>query len=383
MNLPTLGDLPNISGKSVLVRGDLNVPLTSDEGQVCIADDFRIRAILPTLHWLVEGGAQVTVCSHLGRPKGKIVPDLSMAPIKERIRSFIPEVEVMENLRFDSREEANSEEFVRELIAGFDCYVNDAFGSSHRAHASIVGPPRYLPSAAGVTLANEVGQLSILMESPPRPYVAVVGGSKVSDKLGLLKSLVTKVDKVLVGGGMCFTFFAALGQGVGDSLLEPELVEDCKVILASGKIVLPVDIATLPTSEPFGRSGGQVSPSYVERFAHMERFVPVGSRGLDIGPNSVELFSEELAKAKAILWNGPMGVFEDPRLSAGTFAIAKAVANSSAFSVVGGGDSAAALRAAGLEKCVTHLSTGGGASLELLEYGDLVGLEALRNAKWS
>ncbi len=374
MYLPQLQDLGDVRSKRVLVRSDLNAPMVERSGKWVVADDFRIRSALPTFRWLLDRGAEVVTCSHLGRPKGSMDPKFSMAPVQELLSTLLPEVAVMENLRFNPGEESNSEEFAKELVDGFDFFVSDAFGAAHRKHASIVGPPKYLPSVAGKVLAEEVEMLAKLLEEPMRPFVSVMGGSKVSDKLGLLSSLLAKVDTVLVGGGMCFTFLAAQGFPVGESMVEPDMIESCRAMLATGKIVLPSDIVGLAESEPFGRSGGTAEPKI---FSHG---VPEGFKGLDIGPSSVERFSTVLATAKTILWNGPMGVFEDPRLNSGTFAIAKAVATSDSYSVVGGGDSAAAIVECGLEGSVSHLSTGGGASLEFIEKGDLPGLKALRDA---
>ncbi len=376
MNIPVLEDLGDLKNKNVLVRSDLNVPLRYDEhGNVTIADDFRIRASLPTVEWLLEQGAKVTLCSHIGRPKGKAQAKYSMAPVRQYIQAKYPSVSVMENLRFNPGEEGNDPGFVQELIAGQDAYVDDAFGASHRAHASIVGPPRFLPSAAGRLLAREFEVLAGLLEDPKRPFVAIIGGAKVSDKLALLEAMVSKVDKLLIGGAMAYTFMAAQGHRVGDSLFEPDRIESCRRILDSGASVLvPVDSKILASSERFGR--GVIGAEALVQGGD----VPDGYRGLDIGPETIALFQGAIAGAKTILWNGPMGVFEDQRFSEGTFSIARAVADSDAFSVVGGGDSAAAIDEAGLSSEISHLSTGGGASLELLEKGDLPGLAALRDA---
>lgn len=374
--LPTLEELGDLSGKRVLVRADLNVPLAGEGDERVVADDFRIRAVLPTLRWLSERGARLTVCSHLGRPKGKD-ERYSIAPVARRLRELLGdvEVEVLENLRFDPRETANDPTFVDELVASQDCYVNDAFGACHRAHASVVGPPSRLPSAAGRLVVREVEVLSGLLDEPARPFVAVIGGAKVSDKLGVLRALAPKVDALFIGGGMCFTFFLAEGRPVGDSLVEEGLVEECRSLLAEvPRLVLPEDFLTLASDQPFGRdaAGGEVEVA--------SGGVPVGRRGLDVGPATVARWAEELASAKTVLWNGPLGVFEDPRFAGGTRAVAEAVGRSGAFSVVGGGDSVAAIRSMGLEASVSHLSSGGGASLELIELGDLPGLAALRDS---
>ncbi len=372
MRLPQLEDLPDPAGKAVLVRADLNVPLRQTPQGTEVADDFRIRASLPTIRWLLDAGARVTVCSHLGRPKGAYDERYRMEPVRRRLQELVPGVEVMENLRFDPGEEKNDPAFVDRLVAGQDLYVNDAFGSAHRAHASVVGPPSRLPSAAGRLLAKEVEALSRLLEGPDRPYVAVVGGAKVSDKLGVLKALLPRVDALLVGGGMCFSFFAAMGEEVGDSLVEPAFVDTCKELLEGpGRIVLPTDTIAVPADATLGPEG----TGEVRSFG---RSVPGGWKGVDIGPETRQRFAEEIKAAKTVFWNGPMGVFEDPRLRAGTQAVAEAVAASQGFTVVGGGDSAAALELLGLADKVSHLSTGGGASLEFIEKGDLPGLAALR-----
>ena len=369
--LPRLEDLPDPSGKRVLLRADFNVPLSDGR----IDDDMRIKAALPTIEWLQEHGAHVTACSHLGRPKGEPNPEFSMDPVRERLAELAPDVELMENLRFDPGEEDNDPDFVQRLIEGQDLYVNDAFGAAHRSHASVVGPPRHLPSAAGRLLAREVEVLGGLLEDPDRPLVAVLGGSKVSDKIGVIKALLENVDALVIGGGMCFTFLNAMGHDVGDSLLEEDQVDACRELLDSGKrILLPSDVVVLGPDGEIGNpdAGGEVKT--------VERDVPEGWKGVDIGPTTVEEFSAEIAGAGTVFWNGPMGVFEDERFSTGTEEIAKAVAEAKGFTVVGGGDSASALAKFGLDDRVDHLSTGGGASLEFLEQGDLPGLEALRES---
>ncbi len=358
--IPVLEDLPPVEGKRVLLRADFNVPL--NEG--VITDDLRIRAALPTIEWLVDRGAHVTACTHLGRPKGKPDPKYSVEPVRRRLAELAPGVELLENLRYDPGEEGNDPDFVRRLIDGFEVYVNDAFGSSHRAHASIVGPPQFLPSAAGRLLAKEVEVLLGLREHPDRPFVTVLGGAKVSDKLGVIEALLAVVDALAIGGGMCFTFLAAQGHETGDSLLEADQVDECRRFLAAGKpIHLPTDIVALGPNDEVGHFGSDL---------------PAGWKGLDIGPETAGTFSDVILDARTIFWNGPMGVFEDPRFAAGTKTVAQAVADSKGFSVVGGGDSAAAVAQFGYDDDVDHVSTGGGASLELLEQGDLPGLAALR-----
>lgn len=374
-DLPTLEDLPDPGGRRVLLRADLNVPLrTTPSGAIEVADDFRIQALLPTLSWLVERDAQVTVCSHLGRPKGNVVPELSMDPVRRRLLELAPGVEVMENLRFDPGEEANDPSFVDRLVAGQDLYVDDAFGSVHRAHASIVGPPSRLPSAAGRLLAREVAALSRLIETPARPFVAVVGGAKLADKLGLLDALSEKVDALLVGGGMCFTFLAALGHDVGASLVDLDHLASCRRLVHSGhRVVLPIDLVALG---PGGTLGPACPPTgEVRQFG---RDLAVGWRGVDLGPQTVAGFAREIDRAATVLWNGPMGVVEDERFAAGTRGVAEALARCPGFTVAGGGDTVAALGAWGLSGRIGHVSTGGGATLELIEKGDLPGLAALR-----
>jgi phosphoglycerate kinase len=362
VKLPLLEDLPDVAGRRVLLRADFNVPLEGGE----ITDDLRIRAALPTIEWLTGHGATVTACSHLGRPKGKPDERWSMAPVRARLAELAPGVELLENLRFDPGEEAGDPAFVEQLVKGQDLYVDDAFGAAHRAHASIVGPPRTLPSAAGRLLAREVDVLLGVREHPRRPFVAVLGGAKVSDKLGVIDALLSVVDALVVGGAMCFTFLAARGAAIGDSLFEPDQVDTCRGLLERGKpIHLPSDIVALSPA-------GQVA-TYGTR-------LPDGWRGLDIGPGSAAEFADVIADANTVFWNGPMGVFEDERFASGTLAVAHAVADAHGFTVVGGGDSAAALAQFGLADQVDHLSTGGGASLELLELGDLPGLAALREA---
>lgn len=360
--VPQLEDLPDVAGRSVLLRADFNVPLT--DGQ--IDDDLRIRAALPTIEWLQARGARVTACSHLGRPNGAPDPRYSMEPVRRRLSELASGVELLENLRFDAGEEANDPGFVERLVEGHDLYVNDAFGAAHRAHASIVGPPARLPSAAGRLLAEEVEVLGGLLVDPKRPFVAVLGGSKVSDKLGVIEALLDKVDQLLIGGGMCFTFFRAEGKPIGDSLLEEDQVASCQRLLQSGKILLPEDVVALGPGDQVRMVGQRV---------------PDGWKGYDIGPGAAAAFGEVIGDARTVFWNGPMGVFEDPRFEAGTRAVAEACAETRGFTVVGGGDSASALAKFRLDDDIDHVSTGGGASLEFLEQGDLPGLTALRGGR--
>ena len=374
--LPLLGDLPDLDGASVLVRVDFNVPLRPCEGEPSVVtDDFRIRAALPTLEYLVERGASVTACTHLGRPKG--APDVrwELGPVREELARLAPQVELLENLRFDPGETANDPAFVEKLVNSHDAYVNDAFGVSHRTHASVVGPPTMLPSAAGLLLEKEIDSLGRLLGTPDGPFVAVVGGAKVADKLGVLQALLHHVDALIVGGGMAFTFLAAQGHDIGGSLVDRDRIDECRALLASGTpIFLPTDIVALEPGAAFGCDckSGEVRTVGAN--------VPDGWQGLDIGPESVAAYAECIAGAGTVLWNGPMGVFEDERFSAGTAGVAAAVAACPGYTVVGGGDSAAAVDALGLDHEISFISTGGGASLELLEFGDLPGLAALRGA---
>lgn len=365
--LPTLEDLGDVAGRTVLVRTDFNVPLESlPDGTRRISDDFRIRAALPTIQWLTERGAKVVCASHLGRPKGSPDPRYSMDPVVARLAELAPGVRLLENLRFDPGEETNSPEFVARLVEGIDLYVDDAFGAAHRAHASIVGPPRTLPSAMGRLLQREVEVLLELRRRPKHPFVAVLGGSKISDKLGVVEALLEVVDSLVIGGAMCFTFLAAQGFPIGDSLFEPEQVDTCRRLLAAGKpILLPDDITGVDEHGNYATFG---------------RRLPPGAKGFDIGPGSAAAFSDVIMDARTVFWNGPMGMFEDERFASGTRTVAQAMADTKAFTVVGGGDSAAALAQFGLDDRIDHVSTGGGASLELLELGDLPGLEALRGA---
>lgn len=372
-----LEDLPDLTGKSVLVRVDFNVPLEDDgAGGQRVADDFRIRRALPTLRWLIERGARVTACTHLGRPAHAYDPRWTVAPVRERLGALLPGVTLFENLRFSAGETDGDPAFVDRLVNGHDAYVNEAFSVSHRPHASIVGPPARLPSAAGRELAREVEVLGEILCKPARPFVAVVGGAKVADKLALLEVLARKVDVLAVGGAMAFTFLAAAGHRVGDSLVDRTHVKSCAELMRTHRrgagrrdggvrVLLPTDtVAEGPdgTVEVVGED------------------VPDRWRGLDIGPETARAFGAEIARASTVLWNGPLGVVEDERFAAGTAEVARAVAACPGFTVVGGGDSVHALRHLGVADRVDFLSTGGGASLEFIEKGDLPGLAALRAA---
>lgn len=389
--LRTIEDLGDLSGRRVLVRCDFNVPLEGER----ITDDLRIAATVPTLRELLDGGAALVLCSHLGRPKGRPDERLSLRPVARRVsellsldvvhcasvvgeeaRSCVDGLEprqavMLENLRFDPREEQNDPGFAGELSSLADAYVNDAFGAAHRAHASVVGVAERLPSSAGRLMQKEVEVLSRLVEGPDEPFVAILGGAKVSDKLATVDALVDQVDALLVGGAMAFSFLAAAGIEVGLSLVEPDRFE--AIVEARRKaedrgvlILLPEDVVVAP--EPDTAS---------KRQTVRVDAIPRDMMGLDIGPRSVEEFARTIADAKTVLWNGPMGMFELEPFSAGTRGVAHAVAGASAFTVVGGGDSLAALRMFGLQDSVDHLSTGGGASLEFLEGKQLPGIAAL------
>ena len=365
--LPTLEGLEKalggLAGRKILLRADFNVPL---DAKSQITDDFRIRAALPTIKWLHNKGAQIVACSHLGRPQGQPDSRYLLAPVRTRLNELVPNVELLENLRFDPGETSNDAVFTQTLVKGCDGYVNDAFGASHRSHASVVGPPALLPSAAGRGLAKEVEVLTQLQQKPRRPFIAVLGGAKVSDKLGVIKALLTVADEVLIGGGMCFTFLAAQGHSVGESLLQTEQVKACAELLASGApIRLPSDITALSADNTVVQAGVNLQSEW---------------KGLDIGPGTAAEFSDVISAAGTVLWNGPMGLFEDARFLAGTKAVAEALACSRAYTVVGGGDSAAATKTLGLVADMDHVSTGGGASLELIQKGDLPGLRALRES---
>jgi phosphoglycerate kinase len=396
----TIDDL-QVAGHRVLVRSDLNVPLDRSGDAPRITDDGRIRASAPTIAALLDRGARVVVCSHLGRPKGEPDPAYSLAPVAARLGELLGrpvafagdgtsdiagaaardivagladgEVAMLENLRFNagetSKDGAARAAFADELAALAEFYVGDAFGAVHRAHASVADVPKRLPHAAGRLVLAELEVLRTLAGGARRPYVVVLGGSKVSDKLGVIRALLPKVDALLVGGGMCFTFLAAQGYGVGASLLEAEMIDTCKQLLADGgdRIVLPTDIVVAD------RFAADAVTAVVPADG-----IPDGQLGLDIGPASTALFAGRLAGAATVFWNGPMGVFELAPFAAGTRGVAEAAAAQDGFTVVGGGDSAAAVRTLGIpESAFSHISTGGGASLEFLEGKTLPGLAAL------
>ncbi len=365
MQLPLLEDLGDLTDKRVLVRSDLNVPISNGE----IDDDFRIRQSVATWQDLVDFGAKVTVCSHLGRPNGAPDARYSMAPVELAVKKLVPEVQVMENLRFSPGEELNDPAFVKELVADQDLYVNDAFGASHREHASIVGPPRFLPSAAGRLLADEIAQLGGVLNDAPPPFVGILGGAKVSDKIGVIDALLGKVDTMLIGGGMAYTFLKAIGHEVGNSILQEDQVDYCRRLLGGGKkIILPVDLVV-------GNAAGEVKV--------VGRDIPSGWEGFDIGPATRELFEEEIVGAQTLFWNGPVGRFEDERFREGTRAVAEAMAKTGGTTVIGGGDVVSAVNMFGLVDRLDWVSTGGGAALEFIELGDLPGLKALRQTRQS
>jgi phosphoglycerate kinase len=396
--LKTLDDLlgEGVSGRRVLVRADLNVPFDKNHPGV-ISDDGRARAVLPTLIALRDAGARVIVVSHLGRPKGAPDPKYTLAPVATRLGELLGtpvafaadtigdaaaaavdalgdgDVVLLENLRFNegetSKDEAVRAAFAAQLASFADFYVDDAFGAVHRKHASVYDVPAILPHYAGGLVLREVEVLKKVSDHPEQPYVVVLGGSKVSDKLAVIQALLPKVDKLLVGGGMCFTFLKAQGHEVGKSLLEDEMVATCADLLAQadGRIVLPVDVVA---ATEFSADADHVTVPASE--------IPADRLGLDIGPESVALFAEAIGPAKTVFWNGPMGVFELAPFAAGTRGVAEAITKIDGFSVVGGGDSAAAVRTLGLdESAFGHISTGGGASLEYLEGKTLPGIEAL------
>jgi phosphoglycerate kinase len=372
--LPSYERWGDLSGKRILVRVDFNCPVAEVDGVTTVTDDFRIRSAVPLFEELQAKGATVVAATHFGRPKGKIDERYSVEPIRVRLEQLCPGVELLENLRFNPGEESNDPVFGASLVEGFDYYINEAFGASHREHASIMIPPTLIPSAAGPNLQKEVSTILGLLESPARPFVAIVGGAKIGDKLGIVRVLSEKADKVIVGGGMAFTFEATQGRTIGESLFNASYLEECASLLAGGKVLIPEDSRGLKAGAPFGPGGG---PDEVIEFGAN---VPDGYEGFDIGPKAAAAFADVIKDAATILWNGPMGVFEDPRLSTGTEIVARAVAASSGVSVIGGGDSVAAIQSYGLENQVSFVSTGGGASLELVELGDLPGLKALRES---
>ena len=395
MNKKTFKDV-EVTGKRVLLRVDFNVPLDDD---LNIIDDSRIMAALPTIHYLLNNKAKVIVCSHLGRPKGMSIPKFSLAPVARRLSEILGvsvslasdaigesahklvdamqdgDIIMLENIRFYKEEEENDDMFARELASLADVFVNDAFGTAHRAHASTAGIARHIPAVAGFLMNGEIRSLSKVTESPVQPFVVILGGAKVSDKIGVIQKLIDKASAILIGGAMANTFIVAQGGTIGMSRYEKDKVEVAKNILTLAekknvKIVLPID--TIVANEFSPKAKVKKVPSFV---------VPEGFQGMDIGKKTAKLFKKELKNANTIVWNGPMGVYEFKRFQAGTKAIAKAVAKSDAVSVIGGGDSVAAIRELGFADKVTHLSTGGGATLCFLEGAPLPGVDMLEDKK--
>jgi phosphoglycerate kinase len=392
LNKVTIEDLP-LQGKRVIIRADFNVPL-DESGH--ITDDTRIRGTLPTINYAVDEGARVILCSHLDRPQGKVDPRMSLAPVARRLQRLLGkevgfaedcvgaqaemlvskmkpgDVLLLENLRFHAGEEENDERFAKALASLADVYVNDAFGAAHRNHASIVGITKFLPMAgAGFLMRKEVEYLEGAVANPMRPFVAILGGAKVSGKIGVIENLGKKVDKVIIGGGMAFTYMKALGLEVGNSLVENDMLKFAKEIYEHARrrgvrFYLPVDCVVAASRDDSSESKIVTSQE-----------IPKGWYGLDIGPASVKLFTEALGNAKTILWNGPMGIFEKDAFSRGTMAVAHAVADAYALTIVGGADTALAVHRAGVSESMSFISTGGGAALELLEGKVLPGIAAL------
>ncbi len=393
MNKKTIEDI-QVSGKRVLVRCDFNVPL---DDQLHITNDNRIRAALPTIEYLMKNKARVILCSHLGRPKGGPDPKYSLNPVAKRLEEILGvdvplaedvvgpsaqtlaqgledgDVMLLENVRFEKLETKNDAELSKKMAALADIFVNDAFGSAHRAHCSTEGVAQFLPAVAGYLIGKELSIMGKALENPDRPFVAILGGAKVSDKIGVINNLLEKVDTLLIGGGMAYTFMKAQGGKIGNSLCEDDKVELAKELLAKAKakgiaLLLPADNVC-----------GKEFSNDTERILAGAGDIPDGYEGLDIGPKTQQIFSEEVKKAKTVIWNGPMGVFEFPNFAEGTRAIAQACADCEGTTIIGGGDSAAAVEKMGFGKKVTHISTGGGASLEFLEGIELPGVAALND----
>jgi phosphoglycerate kinase len=401
----TIRDIP-LKGKRVLVRVDYNVPLQEKDGVQVITNDKRIRETVPTIKDLIEQGARILLCAHLGRPKGKRDPKQSLAPVVKPLSDLIGvpvkfvddcigekaekaaaelkdgEVALLENLRYHNEEEANDDAFSQKLAKLADVYVNDAFGAAHRAHSSTAGIAKFVPARAiGFLMERELKYLGDELENPQRPFVVILGGAKVSDKIAVIDRLLDKADTILIGGAMAYTFALAQGRKIGKSLSEPDKIETAKQALAKAKargvkFLLPIDDYIVENIDFKARTA---SPGH---YIKPGEAIPDGWQGVDIGPETVKLFSAEAASAKTILWNGPMGVFEVPECAVGTFAIAKAIAaNSGAISIIGGGDSVSAVKKAGVSDKVSFISTGGGASLEFLEGRELPGVAGIPDKK--
>ena len=383
----------DVKGKRVLVRVDYNVPL-NDAGEV--TDDKRITASLPTVNYLLEHGARVILCSHLGRPKGEPKPEFSLKPVAVRLAQLLPNVKIgfvedcigpeakrkamalndgeillLENLRFHKEEEKNDPAFAKELASLAELYVSDAFGTVHRAHASTAGVAAYLPAVAGFLIGKELSVMGEALEKPERPFVAILGGAKVADKIGVIKNLLQKCDTLIIGGGMAYTFFKAVGYEIGDSLLDADSIGLAGELMAEAKergvkLLLPVDTVIADAFAPDANSKVVKSGE-----------IPAGWQGLDIGPETVKLYCDAVADAGTVIWNGPMGVFEFPAFAVGTKAVAEALSKTSAITIIGGGDSAAAVEQLGYADKMTHISTGGGASLEFMEGKELPGVACL------
>ena len=397
-NKKTIYDI-DVSGKKVLLRCDFNVPQNKETGE--ITSDKRIVSALPTIKYLLEKGAAVIACSHLGKPKGEWKPKLTLAPVAKRLEELLGqkvtfakdvigedakakaaalkggELMLLENLRFHIEEEKNDPAFAKELASMAEIYVSDAFGTVHRAHASTAGVSAYLPAVSGLLVAKELDIMGKALENPARPFVAILGGAKVSDKLNVINNLLEKVDTLIIGGGMAYTFLAAKGYEIGTSLFDGEKVDYCKEMLKKAeekgvKLLLPVDtVITKEFPDPIdAKIDVEIVPSDK---------IPADRMGMDIGTETRKLFADAAKAAKTVVWNGPMGVFENPVLAEGTIAVAQALAASDAVTIVGGGDSAAACEQLGFADKITHISTGGGASLEFLEGKDLPGVACLLN----
>lgn len=394
----TIEDI-NVTGKKVLVRVDFNVPL-KDDGTV--SDDKRIVAALPTIKYLLANNAKVILCSHLGRPKGERNMKYSLAPVGARLAELLPdtriwfaddcigepaesaiadmkegEIVLLENLRFYKEEEKNDPAFAKKLADLAEIYVSDAFGTVHRAHASTAGVAAYLPAVAGYLIGKELGVMGKALDDPERPFVAILGGAKVADKLSVIENLLTKVDTMIIGGGMAYTFLKAKGYEVGDSLLDETKIDYCRDMMAKAeekgvKFLLPIDTACI-------KSFPDPIDAPVETLIVDADKIPADMQGCDIGPKTMKLFADAVKEAKTVVWNGPMGVFENPVLAKGTFAVAEAMAASDAITIIGGGDSASAVKKLGFADKMTHISTGGGASLEYLEGKILPGVAALND----